>query len=258
MRLFFLLFFAVQVIRQSSSFSAIPYSSRFRSVCPASLESIQKFDASLLADDDNQTKDTTWAAVFRNKPVVKDDFLHSMRIATSNDSAPLSSTSTNQMIENRSSMEETPVAVARLTASDEGDMILDTMRCVLQKERMNAECDGGSEHTEALGVAIDSLLLHYLQTSCSASIRCKATLVAAPLLEARGFQPVNRLQKEMVTHTFALDAALEGYAKRVVTGNERALTICGLLGQVGDQPDSPKPDQEEDDYDPWAGVKQFL
>lgn len=81
------------------------------------------------------------------------------------------------------------------------------MRCILVKEKTDASCDGGSEHTEALATAIDALLHHYLvnmmeeanEGGFEGTIRIKAALLSAPLLEDRGFRAVTELQTDMVT-----------------------------------------------------------
>ena len=65
---------------------------------------------------------------------------------------------------------QTPVATARLRRGD-GDgsnpsssyYIMDAMRCSIRKKDTNLDCDGGSEHSEALGVCIDEIVLTYLR-----------------------------------------------------------------------------------------------
>lgn len=257
---------------------------RFQPRCPADIGSIKRFNPSLAENDDPYS---TWVAVFRssnNKPsvFVKDEFLNAMRTATSPDISPERSqlVSKNDGIENTSSsiMEstETPVAVARLTPSPDYEKcwILDNMRCLLKKEETNEDCDGGSEHTEALCVAIDSILMRHLTENREApfdgAIRTKATLVSGTLLENRGFQEVQSLSKDMASHTCSLDACMESYANRVVStaakavgARDRAMAICSLLGQIDrakdlKTPDTKCEDDEDEDYDPWAGVKQFL
>ena len=74
------------------------------------------------------------------------------------------------------------------------------MRCSLKKEEQDPDCDGGSEHAEAIAMGIAELLLHYLKRRndrFSGAGKCKATLVAAPLLEDRGFEPMRELCSEM-------------------------------------------------------------
>lgn len=264
----------------------VPFSlfDRFQPRCPADIGSVKRFDPSLAQNDH---PDSTWVAVFRssnNKPsvFVKDEFLDAMRTATSPDnSRERSQIVSNEVgIENRSSSildsMETPVAVARLTPSSDYDQcwILDNMRCVLKKEKTNEACDGGSEHTEALCVAIDAILVHHLTENKEApfdgAIRTKATLVSGALLENRGFQAVQSLSKDMASHKCSLDACMESYANRAVStsakavgSRDRAMAICSLLGQIDRATDLKSSDRScedegEEDYDPWAGVKQFL
>mmetsp|Transcript_14184 Transcript_14184/g.20958 ORF Transcript_14184/g.20958 Transcript_14184/m.20958 type:complete len:307 (+) Transcript_14184:3-923(+) len=257
---------------------------RFQPRCPADIGSIKRFNPSLAEHDH---PDATWVAVFRssnNKPsvFVKDEFLNAMRTATSPDISSERSqiVSKNDGIENTSNSilesTETPVAVARLAPSLDYEKcwILDNMCCLLKKEETDEACDGGSEHTEALCVAIDSMLIYHLTENREApfdgAIRTKATLVSGALLESRGFQEVQSLSKDMASHTCSLDACLESYANRVVStsakavgARDRAMEICSLLGQIDRARDLKTSgmkceDDEEEDYDPWAGVKQFL
>jgi len=240
-------------------------------------------------------RDDVWAAVYRsnnNLPTVllKDDFLNSMRIATNggSDSSSITSLSNNNnMIENTLVRQETPVAVARLRPSTDysNKFVLDTMRCWLKKEDLNQDCDGGSEHKEALSVAIDALLLHYLQEQTDTVtatkqapvfeqvIRTKATLVSGQLLEERGFQQVTELAKDMATHTSSLEDCLEKYADRTLQAPMKsstqsiALKILSKLGLLDRAVEleaasreevSNNEDDSDDDYDPWAGIKQFI
>ena len=259
---------------------------RFRPACPVDIGAIRLFDPSLV-DDGSNLSDTTWVAVYRsanNKPsvFVKDQFLNAMKMATSvSTDAPRTSVPTEGIEVARNSMlqlSESPVAVARLTKSSDFDncWVLDNMRCILKKEDTNADCDGGSEHTEALSVAIDSVLIHHLTNNRNCdefyfdgAIRTKATLVSAPLLQLRGFKEVTSLSRDMATHTCSLDACMESYANRAVSSaakgpgsRERALQICSLLGQIDREKDlrvsAAKASEENDDYDPWAGANRFL
>lgn len=254
---------------------------RFRPSCPADIGAIRLFEESLVGNDHPSA---TWVAVYRtanNKPsvFVKDEFLNAMRVATS--------VSTEKMSESKDSLEttsksllestESPVAVARLTPSIDFDdcWVMDSMRCMLKKEKTDAACDGGSEHTEALCTAIDQVLIQHLTNHkgdrFDGAIRTKATLVSAPLLEERGFQEVQSLSKDMATHTCSLDACMTAYADRAVSttgkgqgARDRALQICSLLGQI-DRENDLKASAEssgdgrdvDDDYDPWANMKKF-
>jgi len=265
---------------------------RFRPSCPADIGSIRRFDSSLTNNNDDADSDTaTWIAIFRsanNKPSVyiRDDFMNAMKVATTttdDDDGGIMIKSESMMnddkieITSNSVMEstETPVAIARLSPSqDKNCWILDNMRCSLKKEEMEEECDGGSEHTEALCVAIDAILIHHLTNQSKESlffngaIRTKATLVSAQLLEERGFEQVTALNKDMASHTSSLDACLESYANRVVGtkggagSRERAIKICSLLGKIDREKDlvsnNNNDDDKEEDYDPWAGIKKFL
>ena len=256
---------------------------RFRPSCPADVGSIKRFDPALA---ENDHPDTIWVAVFRssnNKPsvFVRDEFFNAMRTAT--DISPEKSNLDFQSdiiennIGNTIDSKETPVAVARLTPSldFENCWTLDNMRCALKKEETNDVCDGGSEHTEALCVAIDSVLIHYLtknkESLFDGRIRTKATLVSGTLLENRGFQPVQCLSKDMASHVCSLDVCMERYASRVVDtsarspgARDRAIRICSLLGQIDSATNLEMSESlnnkndEEEDYDPWAGVKKFL
>lgn len=258
----------------SSDAAAYALFDRFRASCPAEPSCIRAFDASLL--NDNEQDSSTWVAVYRssnNKPsvFVKDEFLNAMRIATG--ATESSSSLDSEKIEtNTLPLQEVPVAVARLRPSNDfkGAWIMDSMRCLLKKEDTNQSCDGGSEHAEALGVGIDALLLNHLQNHDVFAIRTKATLVSGVLLEERGFCEVEKLSKDMATHVASLDACMEGYSKRTIVqgaknpgARDRALKILNLLGRL--DPSSSESstlqqgeEDENDDFDPWAGVKQFI
>jgi hypothetical protein len=142
----------------------------------------------------------------------------------------------------------------------------------LKKEDTNADCEGGSEHTEALSVAIDALMLHHLQQNAcfEQAIRCKGTLVSSALLEGRGFQPVENLCKDMVTHISSLDACMECYADRVIStkrvgARTVALQILSELGRLDRNAEleasrqrHEKNDDKDDEYDPWARIRPFI
>jgi len=169
-----------------------------------------------------------------------------------------------------------PVAVARLIPSTDfpGTYTLDQMRCSLKKETQDESCEGGSEHKEALSVAIDSLLMHYLTTENNSNqqqrhyegaIRSKATLVGASLLEERGFVQVDKLSKDMATHTSSLDGGMEKYAQKYVESmttknqgaRDRAEKILGLLGRLDRNTDmkaAAAVAAGNQDEDPWANV----
>ena len=187
-----------------------------------------------------------------------------------------------------------PLAVGRLRPSPdfEGSFVIDDLRCSLKKEDTNPDCDGGSEHTEALGVCIDELILHRLRLATAGNgattaaapagsgasfdggaLRCKATLVSSPLLCDRGFEEIDEfpLPSDMATHVSGLDSCMERYADRVVGAGaknigarERALRILSYLGQLNreEEKKAKKKQQEEekgnesgdDEYDPWANV----
>ncbi|CAB9502465.1 expressed unknown protein [Seminavis robusta] len=287
----------------SSSFSLFD---RFRPECPAVPNSIRQFDPSLPLPTED---DAIWVAVFRssnNAPsvFVKDEFLNAMRLATGGVTETLSSSEstdgssvkndgddsnklqvTQPQQSSSSSGPTTPVAVARLCPSQDfpGTWTLDHMRCSLKKETTDDACEGGSEHKEALSVAMDSLLLHYLNKPdffWEGAIRTKATLVGASLLEERGFQPVTTLAKDMATHVSSLDASMEKYAEKYVEtmsstsknqgARDRANEILSLLGRLDREADlraaqerqqqasSSTDGDSDEDYDPWASVKQYL
>jgi hypothetical protein len=266
---------------------------RFRPICPADLNSIRRFESSLVADAINGvSSDHVWVAVYRsfnNKPsvLVKDEFIRAMNAATSNvlnASAHSASSFPDPKIEgsNLSPMgvaSSSPVAVARLRPvnADGGDsyFVLDSIRCVLEKENMDSTCDGGSEHTEALATAIDTLIQHYLDNLLAGSskdprfdgiIRTKATIFSAPLLEERGFRPVTELQKEMITHVSSLDDCLERYAMRSIStsnrgpgAQRRAVDIVSKLGCIDRAVDLARAEKvlekkrnDDDNYNPWA------
>lgn len=258
---------------------------RFRLTCPADLNSIRRFEPSLVADvaEDNGNNHV-WVAVYRshnNKPsvLVKDEFLHAMNAATTATSSPTSDAQCDASFAPPVGIaESSPVAVARLRPvnddEDDAHFVLDSLRCILIKENMDPECDGGSEHTEALATAIDGLIQHYLDNlmpeskfPCfESSIRVKATLFSASLLEDRGFVPVTELNKYMHTHVSSLDDCFERYAARSVSTSfqspgirQRAVDIVSKLGYIDRAADKQlakeiieRRKSKGDDYNPWA------
>lgn len=258
---------------------------RFIPICPADGETVRNFDSSLGYEDN----EGIWVAVYRssnNKPSVfiRDEFLNAMRSATdavnflSQDSS-LDFAFVNPGRNEDPSSSNAPVAVARLhQPEDASHVFLDSMRCVLKKEATDHTCDGSesgaSEHTEALCVAIDALLEHYLQSNdrFEGKIRTKATLVSAPLLEARGFTPVSELCRDMATHVSSLDQCLSRYAERAVAASkspaarQRAITIVSHLGRIDRTADLQEHSSREDkndtgngeDYDPWQSMRQYI
>ncbi|KAG7374958.1 esterase [Nitzschia inconspicua] len=247
---------------------------RFQSVCPANLDAIERFDPSLVVktttttssdsdsdSDSTSTSSSVWVAVYRsnnNKPsvMIRDEFFHSMSIATSGKTDGSSTSSSSSFLsETRSFLEtsstsnlQTPVAVAQLRPSPDFDdcYVLDSLRCSLKKEDMDESCDGGSEFLEALGVAVDSLVLHHLKrlqdsskqdksqgTSSFESVvfegtlRTKATLFSGKILEQRGFEPVDSLAKDMATHVSRYEACLNQYAERSIPGGTPSPTTSG-------------------------------
>ena len=230
-----------------------------------------------------------------NLPTVllKDDFLNSMRIATTKTTSSTPSSSSSSLIETASLQQATPVAVARLCRSTHfpNTWTLDHMRSWLKKETLDDNCDGGSEHAEAIAVAIDALLLHHLTKQMDAMhtnmnnknsttvpvmegvIRTKATLVSGVLLEQRGFQPVEKLDKDMATHISSLEPCLERYAQRTLEAPMKsnaqavALQILSKLGLLNVKEEmqaatrllqEQEEENRDDDYDPWAGIKQYI
>lgn len=294
---------------------AFTLSDRFKSICPADISSIHRFDPYLVNNNNNEEEDggSSWVAIYRsnnNLPsvLIKDDFLNAMKIATTVQGSD--SYSTNTSIRSKTSSSDiqttissntdidslttttefnkdnnkdgsgvqalTPVAVAKLSPSSDfpGRWTMESMRCSLKKEDSNNSCDGGSEHTEALSICIDELILHHLKMGrrFDGAIRTKATLVSGTLLEERGFREVTKLSKDMATHLSSVDACMEKYAERVVTtlakspgARDRALEIVSYLGQLDSKAEkketATEEKEEEDgdsDYDPWAPMKRFL
>jgi hypothetical protein len=94
----------------ASSFSAASgqvFFDRFRATCPADASCIRQFDAALVDDDVNSNAESfVWVAVYRsnnNKPsvFVRDDFLASMKEATTETSVSVSPNKDQEMFEPR-------------------------------------------------------------------------------------------------------------------------------------------------------------
>lgn len=266
---------------------------RFTAICPADPETITKFDSTLINEDDDGSSDKDiWVAVYRSKNnlpsvFVRDSFFDAMAVATTaqdGDSQTLVSTSSQEGVGVISGNLQggKPVAVARLTASkDDNTSIIDSMRCTLKKENTNPDCDGGSEHCEAIGVCIDELVISYLQNYLETTesdnavdfdggIRFRGTLFSGKLLEARGFREASQLSADMHSHESDFDGALTNYAERSTStdvskspgARDRSLKIVSLLSKIDrdeDKKEEVQEDEEEDgDYDPWASVKRYL
>lgn len=276
--------FAIRVTTLANSLSFDGRSKgldRFYAKCPVDGPTVLRFDPALINENDrshDEYEDETWVAVFRS---------------SLNSILPLEYTITSnaQTIPNRQSFAgmiettETPVAVGRLRKLQRKQKwVMDSLRCSLKKEHMNDKCDGGSEHAEAISICVDELLLHFLKQQQSpqifdASIRCKATLVSGPILENRGFSPVQKLSRDMATHVASLEGSLGSYATRAsdVTGTvwnggplirDRTLQIVSLLSSLErpqqDHTDEAIPssrdegEDSDDSYDPWAAVKRYI
>jgi hypothetical protein len=253
---------------------------RFRTVCPAGIGCIRQFEPALV---DNTEPTDVYVAVYRsnnNKPsvLVKDEFLRAMRSATDSFSPSLSSAdaSIQSAFSPSTISTDAPVAVARLRPATGSVYIIDSIRCLLEKEKSDESCDGGSEHTEALATAIDSLLLHYLvhrmatsKSGFDGTILAKATLTSAPLLVERGFREVTQLTKDMVTHESSLDDCLERYAAKSISAStkspatrQRAMDIVSHLGRIDREADLQRSqrnrqlgessDDQAGERNPWA------
>jgi len=266
---------------------------RFQATCPADPSCIEQFDPSLIQKkyDEEGTENSVWVAVYRsnqNQPsvFVRDEFFHVMSVATTMDTSSSSASSSSSFKASWPEKLQTPlarqkpVAVAQLRASPdyEGKGVIDSLRCALKKEDTDEACDGGSEFLEALGVGLDSLVLHHLKKqsrrdgddestiSFEGAIRTKATLFSNRLLEERGFSPVENLSRDMATHISSLDGCLQKYAERSVDtslsmeARDRALQIVSILGQM-DRPKEGENSNDEDDgddFDPWANIKMQI
>eukprot|EP01082_Thalassiosira_pseudonana_P002237 g2156.t1 g2156 contig11:832275-833207(-) len=269
---------------------------RFRSTCPSEIEAIRQFEPLLINDKAND--DDVWVAVYRsnnNLPnvFVRDAFFDAMKTSTTAqggdaDTLVSSSSSSSSMVGGLgvtiSSGNPKPVAVARLSKSSDSSnvSIIDSMRCALKKEDTNPDCDGGSEHTEAVGICIDELVLHFLQQCAGkqvddsddnhvrfdGGIRFRGTLVSGRLLEARGFREVSVLSSDMHSHESDYIGALEMYAERSTSkevaknpgSRDRALKIVSYLGRLDREVEKEKADDDDDsgrDFDPFASVKKY-
>lgn len=282
---------------------------RFRAACPADPSHVLQFDPTLVVvpavtgdpNEKDESASSIWVAVYRfsnNKPsvLVRDEFLRAMRSAT--DTRNTNNNNNEVVLDRGGTMSTTtagastssplieinaaatrrgtvpplaPVAVARLSRSShhEGAWLLDCMRCVLKKEDTDSTCDGNSEHNEAISVAIDALLEHYLSVCdrFEGAIRTKATIYSASVLEDRGFEPVKQLEMDMATHVSSLDACMERYAARSIStlskspgARKRALNIISLLSRLNRDEElkvarrnKVQEESDREDYDPWAG-----
>lgn len=253
---------------------------RFSASCPAGVQSIIQFDPKLL---DGRTilnnDEEVWVAVYRSNnnfpSVIREDFFDAMRVATSvvppaTDNDGIESKQKQSISDQGVGVKEVkPVAVGRIKRSNEnGIWLMDSLRCSLKKENTDKSCDGGSEHTEALGVCIDELVLQYLERSnkWKNSLRCKATLVSGKLVEARGFVEVSAFSADMATHiAWDVPLSMEMYATRATSTSEsgskvgeRSLKILGLLGSFDDKVEHKVDNSENnDDYDPFASIKRY-
>lgn len=212
-----------------------------------------------------------------------------------------SSSSSGVMIVANCNENQTPVAIARLRKGDydgnDGNVnnsssssssyycIMDAMRCSLRKEDTNPDCDGGSEHSEALGLCIDELVLAYLRgkmecDSFDGGIRFRGTLISGRLLSSRGFREVSDLQlsKDVRTsHESDVDGAMEQYSERMTSrlspgARERASSIVSYLGRMDREKDKRRrrsacdnkeedvvvTEEGENDFDPWASITKYL
>ena len=285
---------------------------RFRASCPSDLDAIRRFDPTLVVNDDLEDNNV-WVAVFRtanNLPsvFVRDEFFDAMASSTTtslpsrgseNASSIAGGSSSGVMIVANRIENQTPVAIARLRKGDDGNVnnnnnnntssssycIMDAMRCSLRNEDTNPNCDGGSEHSEALGVCIDELVLAYLRgrkecDSFDGGIRFRGTLMSGRLLSSRGFREVSDLQpsKDVRTsHESDVDGAMERYSERMSSGlspgaRERASSIVSYLGRMDREEDKRRrrsacDNKEEDvvvdeegesDFDPWSSIKRYL
>lgn len=143
------------------------------------------------------------------------------------------------------------------------------MRCTLKKENIDPDCDGGSEHAEAVGICIDELVLSYLRRyysemereskirnntrgdtdipittmSFDGGIRFRGTLVSGKLLDSRGFREATELSTDMHSHESDLDGAMHMYAQRSTSlqlggsARERATQIVSYLGRLDREKD---------------------
>ena len=280
--------------KSSANNAFVPFD-RFRASCPEDANAIRKFDASLMTEGKDATEDV-WVAVYRsnnNLPnvFVRDAFFDAMKTSTTvqeGDATTLVSASSTSVgggfiVSAGADAAAKPVAVARLTKSkDSNDVsMIDSMRCTLKKEDTNQDCDGGSEHAEAIGICIDELVLYFLQNCVvteskdskvkfDGGIRFKGTLVSGKLLEERGFREISVLSSDMHSHESDYLGALMKYAERSASkdiaknpgSRDRALKIASYLGIVDREDelnnDKGQADDSESDFDPWGPVKRYL
>ena len=298
MKILFILSFFPSVTHAAfsagSNKPAFTLSDRFKATCPADISTISQFDPSLVNSANNQESDeqNTWVAIYRssnNLPsvLIQDDFLNAMRIATSiqtdgasaSPSTAMDSSSLTSQIETSNKkqspsgiMARTPVAVAKICPSDfSGKWVIENMRCSLIKEDTNDSCDGNSEHSEAISICIDELILYHLKEGreFDGAIRTKATIHQGKLLDERGFKEVEELSRDMATHISSLDSSLMKYAERAVEtlskspgARDRALKILNYLGRQDPKSEEEKNAEDDsnsdgDDYDPWATATIF-
>ena len=169
--------------------------------------------------------------------------------------------------------DDIPIAIGRLgPAAKEfpGRYLLDCWQCRLPKEKnvvvdeFSPEGETVSEHTMALEAVLDALLERHLSRESpgtslfEGAIRTKATLVSAPLLERRGFVPIEELQSDMTTHISSLDACLHHYAssKKNHKKSSRLVSLLGSLdrnqeyeqAKIWQDMDS----QQKEDFNPWG------
>jgi hypothetical protein len=259
-----------------------PYD-RFTASCPADVEVIRYyFDSNKIAalpmDNDSDDIVPVWVAVYRsnqNQPsvLVRDEFIQAMNDATrsleikspTQQQQTSSSMSTpTPLLFNKQKSTQRPVAIAQMkkvvTGNNKHSFLIDCIQCTLKKESMEQDCDGGSEYLEALGVAIDELLVQNLhsqqqqqeqsnaqddddssrvvEVEFEKKIRVKATLFSAKVVEDRGFLPVEAFSKDMATHISSYDRCLQQYAARVTSptlgpaSRDRALQIVTILGRL--------------------------
>lgn len=252
---------------------------RFTAVCPADASSsIVQFDQKLRDKCNENNSDEIWVAVYRsnnNLPsVIREEFFDAMSVATS----AVSSDIDNSSITVGNSVEaKKPVAIGRIKKVESNQWLMDYLRCSLKKENTDKNCDGGSEHTEALGVCIDELVMQYLkrEKQWKNGLRCKATIVSGKLLESRGFIMLSDFSADMATHkSWDIPLSMEMYGNRI-TGigasdvvnqgskiNERSMKILSLLGKLKedeqDDIEIESENEQDEDFDPWASVKKYI
>jgi hypothetical protein len=232
-------------------------------MCPCPIDIIESyFDSNPKEQQNNDGTEDIWVAVFRsnnNQPSiqldVREEFFQAMSVATSQQG---SSGSSDIMVSSSASPSSTtspPVAVGRLTLSGtdadgngtgSGPFLFDSLQCTLKKESMDESCDGGSEYLEAIGVAVDELLLWYLQVQDQErdaesppaifqdQIRVKSTLFTHVVFENRGFQEVQTLSRDMATHYSSYRHCLDAYRDRCSSnGGSSSGSSSRTVGSVG-------------------------